>query len=315
MTAHTPMHDPLDPFVTQHVEALEGHPDFKILHRFVPPAAYNAGRPERLCRGIILDTEATGIDVKSDKIIELGMVSFEFCPDTGKVYRVLGAFNQLEDPGMPIPAAAGLVNGLTDEMVAGHKIDDVAALEFVQGADIIIAHKADYDRAMVERRFPFFDNIAWGCSLRQVDWAAEGLSAAKLDYIAFRLGFFFEGHRAEIDCRAALEALQRPLPKSGETGLTQLLRNYRRVDNRIWALDARFEKKDDLKARGYRWGDGTNGTEKAWYTDVPEEEFAAEAAWLKENIYYGRGFRLAVDTIDATNRFSARAGNRRTVMC
>lgn len=290
------------------------NPAIRVLHRLELKAAYHVSPPAEVRIGVILDTESTGVDIAVDKIIELGMVRFEFCPASGQVYRVLGTFNQLEDPGMPIPAAASAVNGITDAMVAGKKINNAEVAAFIDGADVHIAHNAPFDRGLMERRFPVFENLAWGCSMRQVDWAAEGISSVKLDYIAFRLNFFFEAHRAEADCLALLEALQRPLPLSRTLGLSQILARYQSQDRRIWALDARFEKKDDLKKRGYRWGDGTNGTEKAWHTEVSAADYDAEIAWLKENIYGNRGFRVAVDTVDAFNRFSARPGDRNTVM-
>jgi DNA polymerase-3 subunit epsilon len=300
--------------IEEHVIALLGHPDFQVVRRFVPREYDLIAAPSVLHRGIILDTESTGTDIHVDKIIELGMVKFEYCPTSGKVYRIVDTFDELEDPGMPIPAAAAAVNGLTDEMVAGHKINDDEVAEFISGCDLIIAHNSGYDRAMVERRFKGFDTLKWGCSQKQVDWTAEGIGSHKLDYIAYKLGFFFEGHRAVADCMALLEALQRTLPLSRTTGLKQILDKHTNVGRRIWALDAKFEKKDDLKKRGYGWGDGNNGTEKAWNMEVADADFDAEIAWLKENIYFGKAFRAAIDVTTALNRFSTRAGERQRIM-
>jgi DNA polymerase-3 subunit epsilon len=300
--------------VEEHVIALLGHPDFRLTRRFVPREYYHTDVPAVLHRGIILDTESTGTDIHVDKIIELGMIKFDYSPETGKVYRVVGTFDELEDPGMPIPAAAAAVNGLTDEMVAGKKIVDAEVEAFVEGVDLIIAHNSGYDRAMVERRFKGFDKVKWGCSQRQVDWTAEGIGSHKLDYIAYMLGFFFEGHRAVADCLALLEALQRTLPISRTTGLKQIIDNHAKVGRRIWALDAKFEKKDDLKKRGYSWGDGNNGTEKAWNLEVADEDFDAEIEWLKENVYFKRAFRAAIDVTTPLNRFSTRPGERQRIM-
>lgn len=300
--------------VEEHVIALLGHPDFQVTRRFVPREYDLTNPPAVLRRGIVLDTEATGTDIHVDKIIELGMVKFEYCGETGRVFRIVDTFNQLEDPGMPIPAAATAVNGLTDEMVAGLKIDDVAVAEFIAETDLFIAHNSGYDRPMVERRFKGFDTVNWGCSQRQVDWSAEGINSHKLDYIAYKLGYFFEGHRAVADCMALLEALQCVLPLTRTTGLKQILDKHTNVGRRIWALDAKFEKKEDLKKRGYGWGDGNNGSEKAWNLEVADEDFDAEIAWLKENVYFGKAFRLAIDLTTPLNRFSTRSGERQRTM-
>jgi DNA polymerase-3 subunit epsilon len=298
-----------------YAQALSAHPDFQVLQRFAPKAHYHIDAPETLCRGVILDTESTGTDIHVDKIIELGMILFEYCPTTGKVYRVLRNFNQLEDPGMPIPAEASAVNGISDEMVAGKIINDDDVLAFIENVNIFIAHNSSFDRAMLERRFPVFENLAWGCSLQQVDWAAEGIRSQKLDYIAYKLGYFHDAHRAESDCLALLEALQRPLPVSAAPALKQIIDCYQSGDHRIWALEAKFDLKDILKKRGYRWGDGNNGTEKAWYIEVSEDAYAAEIAWLKSAIYGNRNFRVAVDSVNAFNRFSVRRGKRNVVFC
>jgi DNA polymerase-3 subunit epsilon len=301
--------------VEAYAKALTAHPDFQVLRRFVPKTHYHTNPPATLRRGIVLDTEGTGKDPAIDKVIELGMVLFEYCPESGKVYRILKTFNQLEDPGIPIPAEASAVNGIFDEMVAGKKINDEEVEAFIEGVDLFIAHNASYDRGMLERRFPVFANVAWACSFQQVNWAGEGFGSAKLDYIAYKLAFFYDAHRAESDCFALLEALQRPLPVTEAPALKQILDNCSLSGHRIWALNAHFDKKEDLKKRGYRWGDGNNGTEKAWYAEVSPEDYDAEIAWLKENIYFKKSFRVAVDSVDAFSRFSTRWGTRKVEFC
>ena len=294
---------------------LEASGNYIVVRRFTPKTAYHTDPPAKVCRGVILDTETTGRDVKVDKVIELGMVLFEYCPETGRVFGILKTFNQLEDPGMPIEEGASKVNGITDEMVKGKKIDDAEVEAFLENVEIVIAHNAQFDRQILEKRLPIFMHLPWGCSRMQVDWDAEGFGTHKLDYIAYRLGFFYEAHRADADCYALLDVLQHKLPESQGYALKQIIDLCPKEDFRIWALDAKFEKKDVLKERGYRWGDGTEGREKAWYIEVPEELYEAEIAWLKEQVYFNRNFRVAVDIVGAFNRFSNRSGTRNTVFC
>lgn len=284
--------------------------DFRVLRRLVRKQHYHTNPPAILLRGLILDTESTGTDTRVDKVVELGMALFEFCPLTGQVYRVLKTFNQMEDPGMPISEGATAVNGITDDMVAGKKFDEPEVQAFTENVDIVIAHNSGFDRAMLERRFPIFESLAWGCSYRQVDWAGEGFGTQKLDYIAYRLGFFYAAHRAESDCLALLEALQRPLPVTKGLALSHILSRYQSADYRVWALDAMFAKKDVLKQRGYSWGDGNNGTEKAWFLEVSSENYEAEIDWLRNAVYSSKKFRIARDAVDAYNRYSVRTGPR-----
>jgi DNA polymerase III subunit epsilon len=286
---------------------LASDPNYRVLRRFVPRMRYKAEDPpaERIGRGVILDTETTGKEPTIDRIIEIGLVGFTFDRETGDVLEVTGTYNALEDPGIPIDPAASRVNGITDEMVKGRLIDDAQVEAFVKGADIVIAHNAQFDRAFCEPRFPFFKQSAWGCSRSQVDWEGEGIGGQKMDYIAFKLGFFYEAHRAEADCLALLEILAAPGPVTGQPALKKILEAYKLVEMRIWAIQAPFEKKSLLSARVYRWGDGTNGKEKAWNRAVTRADFDDEITWLKNNVY-GSRFKVIVDTVDELSRFSPR---------
>ena len=57
----------------------------------------------------------------------------------------------------------------------------------------------------------------------EIDWKAEGLGSAKLDYLLWARGWFHDGHRALNDAEAALFLLTLPLPASGGLGLRALL--------------------------------------------------------------------------------------------
>jgi DNA polymerase III subunit epsilon len=283
---------------------LEQHPDYRVIRRLMPKTAYAEpdGRP--LMKGIVIDTETTGINHDADKLIELGMVAFEFDPETGQAYRILESYSAFDDPGMPIPPESTEIHGITDDMVAGQVIDAGRIGQLLDGAAIVIAHNAAFDRPFLEARLPLFETTPWACSLAQLNWAAEGLGSQKLDYIAYRLGFFYEAHRAEADCLALLEILQHRLPISGVTGLKRLLDGYRLKNVRIWARGSRFDTKDLLKQRAYRW----DADEKCWHKTVADSELEAEVAWLKAAVYGGKSVTLDVETFDACCRFSRRPG-------
>jgi DNA polymerase-3 subunit epsilon len=206
---------------------------------------------------------------------------------------------------MPIPTEATEVTGITDEMVAGKRIDDAKVGELVRDAALVIAHNSRFDRPFLEQRLPIFETLPWGCSFAQVDWRWEGIGSAKLDYIASQYGFFFDAHRAETDCLALLEILQKPLPKSSVIALKRLVDQSTEKDWCVYALNSKFETKDLLKARSYRW----NAERKTWHRTVTgTEAITGEVAWLKEAIYGGRAVKLEFEVRDAQLRYSKRTG-------
>ena len=190
-------------------------------------------------------------------------------------------------------------------MVLGKTIDTLQVENFIKDAALVIAHNAAFDRRFLERLAPSFALKAWGCSQSQIDWAQEEMEGTRLPYLVAAAGFFYDKHRAENDCHAAVELLASPLPISLVTGLAKLLENARKPSWRIWAENSPFEFKDILKARGYRWnGDGT-ATPRAWYVDVADDAKSAELTYLQSEIYQ-REVDLLVKKIDAFNRFSDR---------
>ena len=82
----------------------------------------------------VVDVETTGTNPESDKIIELGICLFEYDRQSGRIYRVLGSSEWLEDPGSPIPPEITNITGITDEMVAGHPAGaDLSCLSVAPG--------------------------------------------------------------------------------------------------------------------------------------------------------------------------------------
>jgi DNA polymerase-3 subunit epsilon len=119
------------------------------------------------------------------------------------------------------------------------------------------------------------------------------------------IGMFHKSHRAVDDCHALLEILAHTIPDANRTALSLLLKNARRKTIRIWAEQAPFDLKDELKKRGYRWSAGDEGRLKAWYVDIDEEKRDDEIAYLRQFIYL-RDVDLFAQTLTAFDRFSVR---------
>lgn len=260
--------------------ALQASGAYRVLRRYERQDAYHQPDGSTLKVGVVVDTETTGLE-RDASIIELGIVRFEFCPVDGRVFRVLDTGQWFEDPGRPLTEEVRSVTGLADEMLAGRRIDDDAVAAMVADASLVIAHNAAFDRPLMERRLPIFADLWWGCSHAEIDWKAEGIGSTKLDYLAYRLGFFFDAHRAVSDCLALLHALTRTLPVSGRLVLAALLERVRQPTWRIFAFTP-FDQKDAIKSRGgYAWSDGSGGRPKAWFKDVTEGQRDAEHEFLR----------------------------------
>ncbi len=278
--------------------------NYRVLRRLMPrePTAPAAGHSERT--GVVLDVETTGLDVTRDEIIELAMVKFRYRP-TGEITGVSEIFQGFIEPSAPIPPAITRLTGITDAMVAGRRIETPTIEAFIGSAEHLISHVARFDRPFVERAWPVFAHKPWACSANDIDWKAHGFSGVKLTYLAMEAGFFYGAHRAVDDCHAVVELLSRPLPGGSTTALAVLLDHAERSTCRVWAEHAPFDLKNVLKARGYKWSNGENGSLRCWYIDVHESEREAEIRFLREEIYQ-RDVELPCVTYTATERYSAR---------
>ncbi|MFM7024552.1 MAG: 3'-5' exonuclease [Limnohabitans sp.] len=301
-TAETLSHDAM-------ARALEAHPDYKVLRRLTPCDDWGPVAQGRTQRVIVLDTETTGLDARQERIIELAMLSVLVDTATGRPVGPVSTYESFEDPGKPIPAVITGITGIDDGMVRGQRIDDARVAELVQAADLIVAHNAGFDRPFVEARLPVFATRAWNCSFAGIDWKAQGSGSAKLEFLAHERGWFYDAHRALVDCHALLQVLAVPLPVGdppGQTGLARLLQGAANTRYKLRATAAPFDAKDALKSRGYRW-DSEN---RVWWTSLSgEAALQQEAEWLKAHVYQGRSARVQVEAQSALVQFSARAGD------
>jgi len=292
----------------QMAQRLAEHPDYRVLRRLVPVLDHGpapADAPAGVQRVLVLDTETTGLSHASDKIIELAMLLVQVDVVTGQPFGPVETFEGFEDPGMPIPEVAKQVTGISDDMVRGQRLDDAQVQALIDRADLVVAHNAGFDRPFVEARFPGFAHKPWACSFADIDWKALGAESSKLGALAQDQGWFYDAHRALVDCHALLQVLGQRVGDDSHNGLQRLLAAAGRPSYKLRATGSPFDSKDKLKARGYRW----DGEGKVWYCNLGSEAaLEDELVWLQAEVYGGRRTQVEVEELDASRRYSTRPG-------
>ncbi len=285
---------------------IENSQDHRLLRRVPDTSAWALPKATgETRRAVLVDTETTGLDLDSDEVIELALLPFDYERDTGRIVSVdeRVALNAFREPPFPIPPETTKLHGITDAMVAGQAIDAERVRTIVEPAQLIIAHNAVFDRPMVEKHWPLFEEKHWACSFVDIDWKAEGIGSAKLDYLLFAQGWFHDGHRALNDALATLFMLTLPLPQSNKLGMASLLESARRPLRAVRAEETAFEQRAALRARGYRWDEGKGKRAKAWWIMTSEAD--TEIAWLRSEIYRDER-EITVVNVPPTRRYSSR---------
>lgn len=291
-------------------DELSRHPDYQVLKRVPMELKQNiAGDSEsKVFIATIIDLETMGMDATKDEILEIGLLSFSFTNDYG-ILSIKHSYNELNDPGKPIPAEITKITGIRNEDVIGKVINWSFVLQALKESHLIICHNTQFDRNFLELQTPGdiqkqVTSLPFACTIKDVDWKERGFESSKLDYLNWKLGFFYDGHRAINDCWATLNLL---LQEKG--AFDELKRNVRKRQTLICAENAPFDKKDLLKGRHYRWSDGIGKLPKSWWIIVDNDVLINEKAWLDAEIY-GRDDKsntLPQSEITAYTRYSFRA--------
>lgn len=274
---------------------------YRILRQLVPRAVKPRGESALPRLAVLVDTETTGLQHTRDEVIEIGAVAFTY-DDDGSVGDVVGVYSGLRQPSAPIPPEITRLTGITDDMVAGREIDMAALDALIEPADLVIAHNAAFDRPFCEKLTSSFVPKAWACSVSEIRWASLGFEGNKLGYLVGQSGLFHGSHRATDDCHA-LEVLARPAGEGRTVPFAELLRSSARCRMRIHAQNSPYDMKDHLKARGYRWSDGSDGRPRAWWIEVDEDLYGDELRFLRTDIYQWEEAEPLTTRLSAHDRF------------
>ena len=167
-----------------------------------------------------LDLETTGINVSTDKIVEIAIVKIS--PDGTQVIK-----RKLINPEMLIPKTASDIHGITDEMVKEAPTFKVVANEikqFIEGSDLAGYNSNRFDIPMLNEEFLRAGVSVDVESRKLLDvqkvfhmMEQRTLSAAYKFYCQKNLD---DAHSAEADAMATWEVLEAQLQKYPQLGNT-----------------------------------------------------------------------------------------------
>ena len=256
---------------------LDAHPGYRVT-RALPPLA-SLVLPEAIGKvrtALVVDTETTSLDWRTGKIIQIASCAVRF-DSKARIVGIGETRSWLEDPGEPLSPEISRLTGLSDEDLAGQRIDDAAVEQMLDEAVLIVAHNAKFDRPWWEARFPITRAKPWACSLAEIDWRGHGYEGRGLGVLLDQAaGWFNARHRADADVDALVALLIANLPP-GHTAFAEMLFAAAKPTMRVSAAGAPFEVKDGLRLRGYRWAPD----QRVWQIDVAEAAQEVEIAWLR----------------------------------
>jgi DNA polymerase III subunit epsilon len=173
---------------------------------------------------VVVDLETTGGAPVDAGITEIGAVKV-------RGGEVLGEFQTLVDPGVPVPPFIALLTGITDTMLAGAPSLHSALpafLAFAEGA-VIVAHNAPYDVsflkgacARTQHRWPE-PVVVDTARLARAVLLRDEVRNCKLATLAAHFRSSTEpDHRALTDARATVDVLHALIGRVGSLGVHSL---------------------------------------------------------------------------------------------
>jgi DNA polymerase-3 subunit epsilon len=168
----------------------------------------------------VIDLECTGMNLSSDKIVEIAIV--KIMPDGKKMVK-----RKLLNPEVPIPPSQTDIHGITDEMVKDAPTFRQAANEirqFIDNADLAGYNSNRFDIPMLVEEFlrVSLDLDFRNRKLLDVQKIFHMMEQRTLTaaYKFYCNGNLENAHSAEADANATWEVLQSQVEKYPQLGLT-----------------------------------------------------------------------------------------------
>ena len=160
---------------------------------------------------VALDLETTGLDIRQDKIIEIGIIRFDGA-------EVLETYQTFVNPDRPIPPAVSQLTHITNPMVtkAPHILDVLDEVSEFVGSDTIVGHNIGFDLGFL-RRYKILTRNRCTDTYELASVLLPRAGRYKLSALAEQFGIDAEGkHRALADCTMTMKLYNRLLQKAYE---------------------------------------------------------------------------------------------------
>lgn len=220
----------------------------------------------------ILDTETTGIDPTKDAVIELAVVLWSI-PNAS----IIAAYSEIIiHPDNP----AQTVNHISPELLQdGAPRPEVFRLAetIVRKADVIVAHRAEFDRSFCNGAF---DPIPWCCSKLDIRWP-QSKPGDSLIYVAAAHGVpITTTHRALSDCLLLARCFER-VAEMGHDVFDMMCQAM--VPKKLYEVaDRRYDpaRNELAKSLGFQW----QSAEKRWTKRMTDTDAVACPFAVKESL-------------------------------
>lgn len=155
-----------------------------------------------------IDVETTGLNSRTDEIIEFAIAVVRYNPDTLEVCEVVERYCEFRQPNIAIPPEVTAINNITESMVFGRSLDMAKVADMIASADFLSAHNADFDRGFTENMMGQLGKT-WLCTRSNINWRAHGFRSQKLQNLLAAHDIDpGNAHRALDDVLAAVELLK-----------------------------------------------------------------------------------------------------------
>ena len=195
--------------------------DRQSRHRFAETAS---STPLLSLSAVSFDTETTGLDVRTARIVQFGAVRISL----GRLDRD-STFNILVDPGESIPESSAKIHGITDGDVAGADDFSTAFAKFEDwsASAVLLGYSTGFDLGMLKAETTRA-GLSWTpprcLDVRHLaQLLAPALPDMALDTVAGWLGLEIEDrHNALADAVVTAEVFLKLVPKLAEKGIRTL---------------------------------------------------------------------------------------------